>query len=65
MFTPPDSRRRGLSRGVMSRLLRDSSAVHGLDRLFLFTGEANVAARALYESLGFEPFGHYGLFFGE
>ena len=64
VFTPPEWRRAGLSRAVMTRVMRDSTVVHGLERLFLFTGEANVAARRLYESLGFEPFGHYGLFFG-
>jgi predicted GNAT family acetyltransferase len=33
--------------------------------VFLFTGENNTAARTLYESAGFQRFGHFGLFFGE
>jgi predicted GNAT family acetyltransferase len=65
VFTVPDHRRRGLSRAVMTKLIRDSRLEHRLDRLFLFTGEENAAARRLYESLGFESFGHFGLFFGE
>jgi predicted GNAT family acetyltransferase len=65
VFTVPDQRRTGLSHDVMSVLMRDSRAVHRLDRLFLFTGEGNLAARRMYEGLGFESFGHFGLFFGE
>lgn len=65
VFTVRDHRRRGLSRAVMTTLIRDSRLEHRLDRLFLFTGEGNTAARRLYESLGFESFGHFGLFFGE
>jgi predicted GNAT family acetyltransferase len=65
VFTVPEYRRTGLSRDVMVTLMRDTHLVQGLDRLFLFTGEENVAARRMYESLGFESFGHFGLFFGE
>lgn len=65
VFTPPSLRRRGYSRAVLTKLLQDSRDVHHLDRLFLFTGEENSAARKLYESVGFETFGHFGLFFGE
>jgi predicted GNAT family acetyltransferase len=65
VFTARDHRRRGVSRAVMTTLIRDSRLEQGLDRLFLFTGEENMAARRLYESLGFETLGHFGLFFGE
>jgi predicted GNAT family acetyltransferase len=65
VFTLPERRRRGINRAVMTRVIADSRDVHGLHRLFLFTGEDNIAARRLYESLGFERFGHFGLFFGE
>jgi predicted GNAT family acetyltransferase len=64
VFTLPDHRRRGLSTDLMIRLMHDAYDLHRLDRLFLFTGEGNVAARRMYESLGFESFGHFGLFFG-
>jgi predicted GNAT family acetyltransferase len=65
VFTVPDHRRGGLSRDVMIALMRDAHHLQGLDRLFLFTGDENVAARRMYESLGFESFGYFGLFFGE
>ena len=32
--------------------------------LVLFTGEDNTGAQALYEGLGFERIGHFGIFFG-
>jgi predicted GNAT family acetyltransferase len=64
VFTLPDHRRCGLSTDVMITLMHDAHDLHRLDRLFLFTGEDNVAARGMYESLGFESFGHFGLFFG-
>jgi predicted GNAT family acetyltransferase len=64
VFTLPDHRRSGLSTDVMVTLIHDAHNLHRLDRLFLFTGEDNVAARRMYESLGFESFGHFGLFFG-
>jgi predicted GNAT family acetyltransferase len=65
VFTCPERRRQGFSRAVMQVLIREGVTVHGLDRLILFTGEEAVAARALYESLGFEAIGAFGLFFGE
>jgi predicted GNAT family acetyltransferase len=64
VFTVPERRRVGLSRDVMTVVMRDAR-LQGLERLFLFTGEENTAARRMYESLGFESFGHFGLFFGE
>jgi predicted GNAT family acetyltransferase len=65
VFTVPERRRGGLSRDVMATVMRDAHGLQGLERLFLFTGEENVAARKMYESLGFESFGHFGLFFGK
>jgi predicted GNAT family acetyltransferase len=65
VFTAPHLRRRGLSRAVMTRVIDDSRSLLQLEKLFLFTGEENVAARDLYESLGFERVGYFGLFFGE
>jgi predicted GNAT family acetyltransferase len=65
VFTPVAVRRRGYSRAVLAQLLNDAKRVHHIERIFLFTGEENTAARTLYESVGFERFGHFGLFFGE
>jgi predicted GNAT family acetyltransferase len=63
VFTIPERRRLGISRAVMTRLILDSRDVHRLARLCLFTEERNTPARQLYESLGFERFGHFGWFF--
>ena len=41
VFTPPDVRRKGYSRTVLAKLLKDARDVHNLDRIFLFTGEEN------------------------
>ena len=65
VFTPPGLRRHGYSRAVLSRVIRDARVLHHLERIFLFTGEENIPARTLYESVGFERFGHFGMFFGE
>lgn len=64
VFTAPAHRRRGRCRAVMRRLIDDSVRVHGLTRLVLFTGDENRAAQRLYEALGFERIGEFGLFFG-
>lgn len=65
VYTAPPWRRRGFSRAVMHALMRDAAEVHALERLILFTGEQARAARALYDGLGFESIGAYGLYFGE
>jgi uncharacterized protein len=63
IFTAPEYRRRGLSRGILNEVMRDCRARLGLERLVLFTAESNTPARALYESLGFRQVGEFGLFF--
>ena len=65
VFTPVDCRRRGYNRAVLAQLLKDARDVHKVTRIFLFTGEDNAPARSLYDSMGFERFGYFGLFFGE
>ena len=65
VYTRPEHRRCGLNRAIMARLVRDARDDQQLDVLFLFTSEANLAARRLYESMGFERFGYFGLFYGE
>lgn len=65
VYTLPESRRTGLSRAAMHLLMEDSRDYHGFECLTLFTGEDNIAARRLYESLGFEQTGAFGLYFGE
>jgi predicted GNAT family acetyltransferase len=65
VYTAPQVRRRGLARTVMNTLLNDSIHTHELNRLYLFTGQENQAARALYDSLGFAHVGEFALLFGQ
>ena len=62
VYTVPDRRGLGLSRTTMNALLADSVHEHGLERLILFTGEQNHAARHLYDTLGFLTIGQFALF---
>ena len=64
VYTRPDRRRRGLSGALLRALMSDCRVLHRFERLVLFTGEGNVAARAAYESLGFEYLGAFGLLLG-
>lgn len=64
VYTRPADRNRGLARLAMLLLMEECREHHGFERLVLFTGEDNHAARRLYESLGFEPGGAFGLMTG-
>jgi ribosomal protein S18 acetylase RimI-like enzyme len=52
LYVVPERRRRGLGRALLQTALACARA-RGADRMDLGTGENDVAARALYESLGF------------
>ena len=65
VYTRPAERKQGLSRAVMQLLIRDCRERLGFGRLILFTGEDNIAARNLYESVGFAAAGQFGLLLGE
>jgi ribosomal protein S18 acetylase RimI-like enzyme len=52
LYVVPDMRRRGLGRALMLAAIEHARDV-GADHMDLGTGEQDVAARALYESLGF------------
>ena len=64
VYTIPDFRRRGLSTRLIRHIIHDAKALHHLRKLIIFTGESNHPARAVYESLGISPCGHYALLFG-
>jgi predicted GNAT family acetyltransferase len=61
VYTLPERRGFGFSRATMNALLADSVRVHGLERLILFTGEHNEAARHIYKTLGFSTIGDFAL----
>jgi ribosomal protein S18 acetylase RimI-like enzyme len=65
VYTVPAERRKGLSRAVMQLLIEDCRTRLGFEKLVLFTGEDNSSARKLYESLGFEAAGGFGLLMGD
>lgn len=65
VYTSAEMRRKGLSKSVMLQLLRDIKIIHGLHKLILFTGDHNLPARRLYESIGMHPIGYFALMFGE
>ncbi len=65
VYTRPAERRKGLSRAVMQLLIEDCRRRLHFEKLVLFTGEDNSSARKLYESLGFEPAGGFGLLLGD
>jgi predicted GNAT family acetyltransferase len=62
VYTAPDLRGQGLSKAVMRVLLRDSAELHGIRKMILFTGEKNIPAQKVYEGLGFERIGQFGIF---
>lgn len=63
VYTIPALRNRGISRRLLGHLLRDCQEIHGLRRMVLFTGEENKPAQRVYEKLGFQKIGRFGLFF--
>ena len=62
VYTRPEERRKGFARAAMRALMIDVR--HRFERLVLFTGADNVSAQRLYESLGFQPGGSFGIFLG-
>ena len=65
VYTRPAFRRRGLAQRVMYELMRHHADRSGLREIVLFAAEQNLAARALYETMGFAERGRFGLFFGK
>lgn len=65
VFTKPAYRRSGFARLLMEKLMADCKQIHNFEKMILFTGEHNVPASSLYESMGYEHIGHFGLLFGE
>ena len=57
LYVTPPRRGQGIGRALMEEAMAVARA-HGADRMELGTGEADVAARVLYESLGFDNHEH-------
>jgi predicted GNAT family acetyltransferase len=65
VYTRPSDRRHGVAKAVMRLLIQDCRKRLGFEKLVLFTGEDNTAARKLYESVGFQVAGGFGLLLGD
>lgn len=58
VFVEPQWRGKGAGRAVLEALIRRARAEPGLEQIVLSVAARQNAARHLYESLGFEVFGH-------
>lgn len=64
VYTRVSHRRRGLARRVMAALMRHHAENGGMTATVLFAAETNGPARALYDGMGFQVRGSFGLLFG-
>jgi len=64
VYARPADRKKGFARAAMELLVEDGRDYHQFEKLILFTNEENHPARRLYESLGFEVAGAFGLLLG-
>ena len=64
VYARPADRKKGLARAAMQLLIEESREYHRFEKLILFTGEESRNPRRLYESLGFEVAGAFGLLLG-
>ncbi len=61
VFTPKEKRKHGYAKATMLHLLKDCRDFHGHAKSILFTGENDLPAQKLYESIGYERIGHFAL----
>ncbi|MEY4701951.1 MAG: hypothetical protein RL326_2138 [Pseudomonadota bacterium] len=57
VFLTPSARGRGVSKKLMQALIEEASRRPDIVLLYLAVAESQVAAKALYESVGFKTFG--------
>lgn len=57
MYVAPESRRQGVARRIVSHVLQQAAREPGLRQVNLGVHAENMAARSLYESLGFVAWG--------
>lgn len=58
VYVRPRCRGAGVGRAVLSELLKQARSLKGLEQIQLTVSTGQAAAKGLYESLGFEVFGH-------
>ena len=49
----------------MRKLVHDCIKLHDIEKIILFTASNNIPAQKVYESLGFQRIGYYGMYFGQ
>src|SRR5579862_7051383 len=58
VFVDREYRGQGVSRRLMNEVLRRAALLPALEQIILTVGDHQAAAKGLYSSLGFTPFGH-------
>lgn len=64
VFTPDSRRKMGYGVATMLHMLKDCRDFHGHRKSILITGETNIPAQKLYESIGYERKGSFALILG-
>jgi GNAT superfamily N-acetyltransferase len=64
VFTPKPYRKKGFSKATMLHMLKDCRDLHGHKKSILFTGEEDIPAQKLYESIGYKRIGSFALILG-
>jgi ribosomal protein S18 acetylase RimI-like enzyme len=58
VYVAPEHRSQGISRRLMTEVLRRAASLPALEQIILTVGDRQAAAKRLYSSLGFVVFGH-------
>ncbi len=61
VYTPPNLRQRGLAKAAMFHMLKDCRDLHHHTKSILFTGETDLPAQKLYQSMGYKRIGSFAL----
>lgn len=65
VFTPSKYRSKGYSKKCMKKLIHDCIVNLNVEKIILFTASENYPAQKVYEAIGFNRIGHYGMYFGK
>ena len=63
VFTKSKLRQKGYGKAICLHMLKDCIEIHGHTKNILFTGEEDIPAQKLYESIGYERIGFFALIF--
>lgn len=64
VFTPAQYRQRGYAKAAMFHMLKDCFNLHNHTKNILFTGETDIPAQKLYESMGYNRVDSFALILG-